>query len=463
MLVRLLSRRGPHYLSVEPMRIEGDIIAAVKRTARIACLSFILVGCSGPPLSIDLMPAPGIYSEGGFDPFTDEAPVESLPDFSLFYATLREPAGEDDRERFYTGARSRALRAGTARVEVGRENFTWEEARQVSLAKERPDKYPLEVTQVRELGIIDSSIFTPKALLEREEEARERLARLINERLAGSRKKDVYLYVHGYKVVFENPLLVASELWHFLGYEGAMIAFSWPSTPSRWAYFADTESAAWSVQGFRRLLTFLADETDAERIHVLAYSAGTRIVTQALADIALMHHEKGRKEIEAAQRLGDVVLVGSDVDRELIGIYIEDGLLNVQDRLTIYLSGTDKALRVSRWALGGKTRMGEGWSGDVSEEVRTFLAETEGLSVIDVTDAEESDTGNGHAYFRKSPWASSDVLMTLATDLGPAERGLVMDPASGVWTFPSDYVDRLRIGLDGILSGSSDGRPTTPP
>jgi esterase/lipase superfamily enzyme len=436
------------------MKIEIDIIAFVTRIVRIVCLIVVMTGCSAPPLSIDLMPAPGIYSEGGFDPFTDEAPVESLPDFSLFYATLREPAGEGDRERFYTGVRGKALRAGIARIEVGRENFTWEEARQVSLAKERPDKYPLEVTEIRDLGVIDSSIFTPKAQLEREDEVGEHLARLINERLAGSRKKDVYLYVHGYKVVFENPLLVASELWHFLGYEGVMVAFSWPSTPSRWAYFADAESANWSVQGFRRLLAFLADETDADRIHVLAYSAGTRIVTQALAQLALMHHSETREEIQAAHRLGDVLLVGSDVDRELMGLYIEDGLLKVQDRLTIYLSGTDKALRVSRWALGGRSRMGESWSGELPEEVRTFLSETERLSVIDVTDAEESDTGNGHAYFRQSPWASSDVLMTLSTDLGPAERGLVLDQETGVWHFPADYVQRLRVALDGLLPGS---------
>ena len=58
------------------------------------------------------------------------------------------------------------MRAGVARVEVGREDFTWEEARRVSLAKNRPDRYPLEVTEVQDLGIIESSIFTPRALLE---------------------------------------------------------------------------------------------------------------------------------------------------------------------------------------------------------------------------------------------------------------------------------------------------------
>ena len=412
------------------------------------------MGCSAPPLSLDLMPAPGIYSEGGFDPFDDHTPIESLPDFSLLYATLRRPAREDDRERFYANDRGKALRAGVARVEVGREDFTWEEARRVSLAKNRPDRYPLEVTEVRDLGIFESSVFTPAELLEREREVAGNFATLINERLAVSRKKDVYVYVHGYKVVFENPLLVASELWHFLGYDGVMIAFAWPSTPSKWAYFADSETAVWSAHGFRRLLTFLSEETEAERIHVLSYSAGTRVATIALSQIALMHHGESREEIRATHRLGDVVLVGGDVDRELIGLYIEDGLLEVQDRLSVYLSGTDKALGMSSWAFGGRGRIGERWSDELSDTAREFLADNDALSVIDVTDAEESDTGNGHAYFRKSPWASSDVLMTLSTDLGPAERGLVRDEESPIWTFPPDYVERLRSALERILPGS---------
>ena len=420
----------------------------------LAAIALLTAGCAGPPLSLDLMPAPGIYADGGLAPFVDRTPIESLPDFSLLYATLREPAGDGDRERFYANERGWALRGGVARVEVGREGFTWEEARRVSLAKDRPHRYPLEVTEVEEIGILECSVFTPQALLEAEAEAAEAFAAMIDERLARSREQDVYIYVHGYKVAFENPLLVASELWHFLGYDGAMIAFSWPSTPSRWAYFADVETAAWSAQGLRRLLELLAERTDARRVHVLAYSAGTRIVANALDQLALMNHDRTREEIRARYRLGDVVLVASDVDRQLIGLYIENGLLRVQDRLTIYLSGTDKALGMSRWSLGGRRRIGESFSDEMSDEVRAFLRSTDALDIIDVTEAEESDTGNGHAYFRKSPWASSDVLMTLSTDLDPAERGLVRDDASPIWTFPPDYIERLRAALEESIPGS---------
>ena len=61
-----------------------------------------------------------------------------------------------------------------------------------------------------------------------------------------------------------------------------------------------------------------------------------------------------------------------------------------------------------------------------------------------MTGAAGSTSGNGHAYFRDSPWVSSDILTALAYDIAPAGRGLEKKDAVPVWTFPTDYVERLR-------------------
>jgi hypothetical protein len=66
------------------------------------------------------------------------------------------------------------------------------------------------------------------------------------------------------------------------------------------------------------------------------------------------------------------------------------------------------------------------------------------ISVIDVTDAEGARTGNGHAYFRKSPWASSDILMMLMYGLTLEQRGLKLKANMPVYEFPPDYIARLR-------------------
>jgi hypothetical protein len=75
--------------------------------------------------------------------------------------------------------------------------------------------------------------------------------------------------------------------------------------------------------------------------------------------------------------------------------------------------------------------------------MRQYVGSSSRLALIDVAEADNFDDGNGHAYFRKSPWVSSDILMTLGYGLGPAERGLEQRGDSPVWHFPGDYLSRF--------------------
>ena len=415
---------------------------------RLICLTVVtaasLNGCSGPSRSLDMMPAPGLYSDAGYDPFPGDAPLPDLPDIPLLYATLRAPAQDGDAEKFYANRRGNLLRVGTAYVRAGSKNFTWEQARKISLAKNRDRSYPLKVDSVDEMGVIASSVFAPAEVRRTEAGSRAAFAKAVNERLQQSHTKDVYVYVHGYKVVFENPVLVASELWHFLGYKGAMIAFSWPATPHRLAYFSDLETAAMSARGLRRLLTILARDTDVERIHLLGYSAGSRVVVESLGQIAMLHSGEDASEIFGQCKLDQVILVGSDIDRQSMGAYIDDGLLNAARHLTVYISRSDQALGLSQRLMGGRNRLGQFWSDEsMPAETKAFVDASQRLTLIDVTDAEDFDAGNGHAYFRNSPWVASDVLLTLGHGFGAGERGLVREDGSSIWRFPADYVERL--------------------
>jgi esterase/lipase superfamily enzyme len=255
-------------------------------------------------------------------------------------------------------------------------------------------------------------------------------------------------------------MLVAMELWHFLGYEGVFIAYAWPSTPSRWAYFADLETAALSTRNLRLFLKYLARETKAEKINILGYSAGTRLVIDTLAQLAMLHADDDKAKQQTELKIGNVILVGSDYDLDLFGGLVVDGLLKVSAHNTIYLSGTDKALGISNWVFGGRNRLGQVWR-DLEKDspVTEFLRNSDDLIVIDVTEAEQSASGNGHAYFRKSPWVSSDILTTLRYDLAPADRGLVRSETLPIWTFPADYIDKLRsvlIEVNPDLAGDRD-------
>jgi len=414
----------------------------------VLLVALVLNSCASQPKNqILLMPAPDVFDQGDWDPYTDRDPIKDIPYGGILYATDREPAQEEG--QYYLDDRGHVLRLGVAKVTVGKESMTWEEARRITLLKKRGEDYPLKVTGVQEIGILDRSVnVLTDSLVNKNQRQQpgEQFAAKVNAKLAISKRKDIYIYVHGYKVVFENPLLVASELWHFLGYEGAFIAFAWPSTPSTLAYFSDLETATLSAGNLRILIRYLAEKTKARRIHIIGYSAGTRVVAQALDQLALMVAGPDCNDSAKDLRIGHVILTGSDIDAHIFGSYLVDGMLDVVEDLTIYASAKDKALGMSRWVFG-RDRLGQIVSKNLSEDAVNYLSQNRKLIIVNATDTPGADSGNGHAYFRKSPSTSSDILTTLMFDLKPEERGLEQTGGRPIWTFSTDYIDRLRAAL----------------
>lgn len=412
----------------------------------------MLCGCSSPPIDqIDLMPAPDVYGDGLLNPLPETALSSAKAHDGILFVTDRRPSGESDKEPYYRSDPGYALRVGLAQIQFGSKDFTWEMARDISLLKSRAGHFPVKIANVEEWGAIESTIpfWLDPALVneaERPQDATRKFADAVNRQLAGSKKKHVYIYVHGYKVTFENPVLVSAELWHFLGYNGAFIAYSWPSTPSKFAYIKDSDTSVGFARNLRLLLEFLAEETEAEEIHVIGYSNGTRLVLRALEQLALMDAGNPDEQVIDRVPISNVILVGSDLERNSFGAYVADGLLDVVKHMTIYVSATDKALGLSRF-LTNRERLGEMWGtgGHEMEDVtRQALLDLEDrLSFVSVNEAEGSTKGKGHGYFRSSPWVSSDVLITLYYDLTPKQRGLVMRDDMPIYAFPPDYIERL--------------------
>jgi len=428
---------------------------------RVVCVISLLMiaGCAGLPNDqVELMPAPDVYGDGLINPLPEVDPMEKIPYNGILYVTDRKPAGEDDPERYYQNDRGKCVRLGVAQIELGQKHFTWEFAREISMLTNRSEKYPLRISDVEEWGMLGSTVpyWADIDLMFPDgppPDATGRFTEAINAQLALSKKKHVYIFVHGYKVVFENPVLVASELWHFLGYEGAFIAYAWPSTPSAFAYIKDSDTSGGYARNFRLLLETIAEKTDVEQIHVIGYSNGTRLVTRALEQLALINQEKSAEEIYAKLRIHNVILVGSDLDRGVFGSYLADGLFNVQKHLTIYMSENDKALGFSQ-LLTRRQRIGQMFGGEGGEmsawSRKALIKYADQISLINVTSAEGASSGNGHGYFRNSPWVSSDVLMTMYYGLKPKERGLVDEDGLPMYTFPPDYINRLWSSIEKV-------------
>ena len=79
------------------------------------------------------------------------------------------------------------------------------------------------------------------------------------------------------------------------------------------------------------------------------------------------------------------------------------------------------------------------------------------ISYIDVSAAPDISAGNGHGYFRGSPWVSSDLMVKLMYRLQPEVRGLVRDPKTGILTVPADYDQRLKSALQDLNAGRPSG------
>ena len=427
-------------------------MAFCRRKVIVLTITALLSACASAPVDqINLMPAPDVYGDGLLNPLPETSPFARIPYDGILFATDRAPATEEDPEQYYRNDRGQVVRLGLAEIQFGKKEFTWEFARRVSMLRSRSEDYPVKISNVEEWGIMDSSIpyWFDMSLIsedERPPDATDRFVDAINAQLAVSKKKHVYIYVHGYKVVYENPVLVSAELWHFLGYDGAFIAYAWPSTPSKFAYIKDSDTSAGYARNFRLLLESVAENTDAEEIHVIGYSNGTRLVLRAMEQLALIHEGESADEIWQQLHLRNVILVGSDLDRGVFGSYMADGILNVSRHLSIYMSRHDKALGFSQF-LTRRERLGQLW-GSKGEKLHALARQAlidyrDQISFINVSDAEGSDTGNGHGYFRSSPWASSDVLMTMYYGLTPEQRGLVEQDDLPIFTFPPDYISRL--------------------
>jgi len=426
------------------------------RTLAATALLLLLGACSGSNVAPE---GTGLCPGRACDPFRDTSAiaVEGHPD--VLYATDRRPADPANAETgFYLNRRGGALRLGIATLRLARPDAsaTWDDAQRVPLLRDQTGDYPLQVETVREFGIEPDSVspLAPRELHERaDERAIKAFAEAVDERMATSGRRDVTVFVHGYKISFVTPLLAAAELSHYLDHRGVVIAYAWPSQETVWGYPSDIESAVNSARNLRLLLRSIAQHTRVERLNIVAHSAGSRLVTRALADLGLAEASDGSARVT---RIRHAILAGSDLDRDILAGYFLDGLLQVADSLTIYASRDDGALEASE-AVFRRRRVGQ-TIGEEAIDARNarWLLEQTALHIVDVSDTPGWDTGRGHRYLRTSPWVRADILTTLRYDLTPPERGLERSERYPLWRFPPDYPARLEPVLEAAERGTAD-------
>ena len=418
-------------------------------------------GCSKPP---QLMPTPNLYTRGDVDPFLDVPRELQTNKVDVLYVTDRAmEEGASPKAPRYGYGRSRSVAFGECRVEFGK-NVSWDQLVQASRSKERTVDLPLSVVSTTELGRFPNTPRTLIRLAGKDEgidqakvDAEKAFYKALSARLAQTRVKEIYLFVHGYNNDFTGSVETIAQLWHFFGRQGVPIAYTWPAGSGGLirGYTYDRESGEFTVYHLKYALRLIAACPEVTKIHILAHSRGTDVLVTALRELHLQIGGGGGDDLDAEAdgnthggaaktrkelKLGTMVLAAPDMDTDVvIQRMVTVRLGTVPERAALYVCRSDKALGISNWLFKGGGRFGSLSSRAFSPDELQALRNNKALQIID---ARVSDPGPyGHSYFHSNPAVSSDLILLMRYQLPAGEqygRPLRVDE-KGFWVIDDDY------------------------
>ncbi len=431
----------------------------MKRVAILIILLIIAVlaftRCGNAPNEY-LMPTPMLFPQLGIGPLDHIPESERWNPRLIFYATNRQRA-LDPQQIIYNNQESGQLALGLALVGFGSGELSWEDLSKASTYPDRETPVALSIAGVIEAGQWDPAAPTPTP-------GSGLVMRQIREAVNAARDRDILIYVHGAKVNFYNSCVFTAQLDHFMGRDMTPLAFAWPTHQNILAYGLgpDLDRAYRAGGKLADLIERLAADSGARRIHVLAWSAGGRVTTEALRLLRERHPDLDRPALLEKLRVGTVYLAAADVPR---ASFFENftSLDDVAGRIIISATDQDDALMMAERFMGGGRRIGQK-GGGISPEELQMLENAADLQVIDVSTG-AIDRGfniTGHRYWIDHPWANTDVVLAIRSDLDPQDRGLVQSPlAPFLWIMAEDYPTRLATSLarPAIRIRATEGSP----
>jgi esterase/lipase superfamily enzyme len=211
--------------------------------------------------------------------------------------------------------------------------------------------------------------------------------------LAGGR---VVVFVHGFNIGFEKGCRRAARLQHNLGVTGRLLLFSWPADGGYLSYLRDVTDLDWSIEDLTTVLGLLAEEFGAENVDLVGHSLGARGLVAALAVMA------------DTPPFNTLTLAAPDMDRDLF-VRALDGLGRRAERITVYVSGNDRALGLSRRAHG-QPRAGQAEPG----------LSYPGVDLVDITSTEAREI-SGHIYHLHNRAVVEDLRRVLGSETATSE------------------------------------------
>ena len=235
-----------------------------------------------------------------------------------------------------------------------------------------------------------------------------RFLQRVSDDLARTQSREILVFVHGYNSSFEDGAVRLAQIVADMGFDGTAILFSWPSAGALTGYVRDQQTARNAGWHLLRLLREQLPRTSPSRIHLIAHSMGSEVLSKAMSLV---------DRADSLPQLGQVIFAAPDVDARIFSREILPILRQRSEGVTLYASSEDEALRASR-VLNGVFRMGLG--GD-------SLTVLEGMTTIDATRVRGDALG--HTLFGNSALLS-DLHQVITEGRSPSERRLLRSQLS---------------------------------
>lgn len=250
---------------------------------------------------------------------------------------------------------------------------------------------------------------------------------------------DAFIFVHGYNVSFDGAAKRTAQLAYDMNFSGIPVLYSWPSQAATSGYVSDSAVVRLSGRRLTHFLEEFAAESGAKTIHVIGHSMGNRALVDALELLAL------RMPQERQPVFDQVIFAAPDVDQGLFATVIPT-IRPVANRLTLYASDQDWALRASQKLHGNAPRAGQAGDASLSHpDIDTIDMSSLGIDML------------AHSYVANDKSAMLDIALLFWRNAHPSDRcGLTPHSEKPrVWLFEGGPCANLEtLSLVGSLRNS---------
>jgi esterase/lipase superfamily enzyme len=208
--------------------------------------------------------------------------------------------------------------------------------------------------------------------------------------------KDIIVFIHGFNVDYNHAIKKTAQLMYDMDHAGTPIAFTWPARavkiPLPGDFQDDVSRGDASVALLENFLHQIRDKFPGRRIHIIAHSLGTRVLSKALINFAKT--ASAEQLAEGAKKLfGEVILAAPAMDARVFETQWAATLSKVCDKVSLMASDDDMALKVESLAEADDFSFPLGLLSD------TVAAIVPGMFNFDLSDLSEGTMSLDHSVY----------------------------------------------------------------